>query len=228
MHSATLKNHWRYNWWKYALLAAACVMGVDLLFAMTAYKPPEEKKLEVYVCNGYMDTDRFQEVLWPLVEARCPGQEELTVMNINVADGDMYATMQLSTYIAAQQGDICLLPVSEFRKFAQEDAPAAFMNLSPYLDSGVIDARGIDCSAYTYPDETGEMGVYGIPADGLFGLLEFGYDPEGGVLCIMAYNGNEENAAAVASLLLERYAAEKPEGYDAFKREQEKSSEPLF
>lgn len=223
MHSATLKNHWRYSWWKYALLAAVCAMGVDMLFAMTAYRPPEDRKIELYVCNGYIDSVAFQEALWPQIVERCPDQEELTVMNIDLSGADMYATMQFSTYTAAQQGDICLLPESEFRKLTVDGAQYAYMDLSPYIDSGVISLRGIDCSPYVYRDEAGQEGVYGIPADGLFGLLDYQHDPEGGVLCVMAYNGNDENAAAVVDLLLERYLQEKPEGYDELKRENAKA-----
>jgi len=220
MHSATLKNHWRYSWWKYALLAAACVLGVDLLFAMTAYRPPEDRKIELYVCNGYIDTERFQADLWPLITERCPDQEELTVMNIDLSTEDMYATMQFSTYVAAQQGDICLLSASEFAKLAQDGAQYAYMDLKPYIESGVIPLGEIDCSAYTEADETGQEAVYGIPADTLFGMLDYAHDPEGDVLCVMAYNGNDETAAAVVGLLLERYTAEKPEGYDELKREE--------
>lgn len=218
MHSATLKNHWRYSWWKYALLAVISVMGVDMLFAMTAYRPPEERKIELYVCNGYINAAEFQEALWPQILQRCPDQEELTVINIDLSGGDMYATMQFSTYIAAQQGDVCLLTESEFRKLTADGAEYAFMDLTPYIESGAIDLRGIDCSGYVYTNEAGQEGVYGVPADSLFGLLDFAHDPAGDVLCIMAYNGNDDNAAAVLDLLLERYQAEKPEGYDEMKR----------
>lgn len=219
MHSATLKNHWRYSWWKYALLAVACVMGVDLLFAMTAYRPPEDKKIELYVCNGYIDAARLQEELWPRITQRLPDQEELTVMNIDLTSGDMYTPMQFSTYVGAQQGDICLLPESEFKKLAQDGAQYAYMNLTPYIESGVISLRGIDCSDYVYADEEGQEGIYGIPADNLFGLLNYAHDPAGDVLCVMAYNGNDENAAAVADLLFELYMTQKPEGYDQMRQQ---------
>lgn len=219
MHSATLKNHWRYNWWKYVLLAAVSVLGVDLLFAMTAYRPPEERKIELYVCNGYIDAPALQEALWPQITERCPDQEELLVMNIDLSTDDMYASMQFSTYIAAQQGDVCLLPQSEFRKLATDGAEYVFMDLTPYIESGAIDLRGIDCSDYTDVNEAGQEGVYGVPADSLFGLLDYRHDPEGDVLCITAFNGNDDTAAAVLDLLLERYQTEKPEGYDELKQE---------
>ena len=42
-----LKNHFAYNWWKYALSAAVSAMLVSIVFAVTAYRPPAEKKVEL-------------------------------------------------------------------------------------------------------------------------------------------------------------------------------------
>ena len=81
-----LKNHFAYNWWKYALSAAVSAMLVSIVFAVTAYRPPAEKKVELYVLNGYIDTETFQRDFWPELQARKPEQEELTVLNIDLTD----------------------------------------------------------------------------------------------------------------------------------------------
>ena len=107
-----LKNHLTYSWWKYLVLVVACVMGVDMLFAMTAYRVPEDKKVEVYILNDYIQAQALEETLWPPFAEAYPDQEQLTVLNINLAGGDIYAAMQFSAYAAAQQGDVCLMPVS--------------------------------------------------------------------------------------------------------------------
>lgn len=205
-----VKNHLAYGWWKYLLALALCVMGVDLAFAMTAYRPPEEKKIELYILNDYLDAPRLQADLWPEIVSAHPEQEELTVLNINLTGGDMYASMQFSTYAAASQGDVCLLPRSEVKKLAAEGADNAFLELSPYIKSGVIDASGIDLSAGRMKSASGEWGVYGIPADGLYGLTDYGNNPADSLLCVMGYSGNEDVAASVINLLLSRYAGEKP------------------
>ena len=94
-----LKNHMTYSWWKYAVLAAVCILGVNLVFTMTAYRVPEEKKVEVFVLNGYTDSVAMQETLWPAFSALYPEQEELTVMNVNLSGNDTYGPMQFATYI---------------------------------------------------------------------------------------------------------------------------------
>lgn len=209
-----LKHHWSYNWWKYLLLVFLCVCVVDVAFTMTAYRPPEEKKIEVYILNDYCDTITMKQDIEPLFFAEHPDQEELVVQNINLNGGDMYAAMQFSTYTAAQQGDVCLMPRSEAEKLAADGADYAFMELTPYIESGVIDVTDIDLSAGMMTSSTGEEGIYLIPADSLYGLLDYGNDPAGSVLCIMDYNGNEETSAAMLNLLLRQYRTQMPEGYE--------------
>lgn len=209
-----LKNHWTYNWWKYMLLACVCVMGVNVLFTTTAYRPPEEKKIELYVCNGYVDQQVLDEQVSQTFFARFPDQEEMTVMNINLASQDMYVQMQFTTYLAAQQGDVLLLPESQVYQLAASGADNAFMELTPYIESGVINLDKYGVQGLTLIDTQGVKGIYAIPADTLYGLFELGNTPENSYLCLTGYSGNEDTAAAVIDMLFEMYQADKPQDYD--------------
>lgn len=215
-----LRNHFAYSWWKYLLMLVLGCFGVDLLFAMTAYRPPEEKKIELYLCSGYADAVAIEADFWSELQARCPDQEEMTVMNINLSSGDIYAQMQFSTYAAARQGDVCLLPRSEFKKLTQEGADDAFLELTPYIASGVIDTGDIDLSGGRAMSASGEEGLYGIPADTLYGLFDYSCDPENSILCITTYSGNNDTAAVMVDLLLQKLCTEKPEGYDEMRAAQ--------
>jgi len=215
-----LKNHMTYSWWKYLLLCAACVFCIDMLFVMTAYRAPEEKKVEVYILNDYVEASAVREDLSEVFFERCPDQEELTVLSINIGSDDMYARMQFTTYAAAQQGDVYMLPVKEFENLTQ-DGPEAFVDLKPYIESGVIDLQGIDVSRGTMRHADGSKGIYFIPADTLYGMLRYSNDPAGSVLCLTSFGGNDDNAARVLNLLLEQYHGEKPEGYDQMRKERQ-------
>lgn len=57
-----LKNHLAYSWWKYALAAAVSTMLVSIVFAVTEYRPPDDKKIEFYVLNSYADTETMQRI----------------------------------------------------------------------------------------------------------------------------------------------------------------------
>lgn len=200
-----IKNHWHYGWWKYVIFAALAVFGVDILFTTTAYRAPEEHKIELYMCNGYANATALQEDLWADLLAACPEQEEFLVANIDLVNGDMYTNMQFSTYIGAQQGDVCLLPLAQMKSLGQDGADGAFLELTPYVESGVIPVEGIDLSAGMMTNEKGEKGLYGIPAGSLTGLYEYSCDPAGGLLCAMAYGGNDDTAATLIGQMIARF-----------------------
>jgi len=218
-----LRNHLSYCWWKYLALAAACVFCVDILFTMTAYRPPEEKKVEIYVLNDYVEASAVQAELSSLFFERFPEQEELTVLSINIGSDDMYARMQFTTYAAAQQGDVYMMPVSEFRNLTAEEYDA-FVDLAPYMESGVIDAQDIDVSGYVVQNADGSQSIYAIPADTLYGLTQYSNDPAGSVLCLTSFGGNIDHAAQTLNLMIEQYHGEKPEGYDQMRKERQKSA----
>ena len=209
-----LKNHWTYNWWKYMLLVCICVLGVNVLFTTTAYRAPEHKKIELYVCNGYVDQKTLQQQVSEVFFERFPEQEEMTVLNINLTAQDMYVQMQFTTYLAAQQGDVLMLPESEVYKLSESGADNVFMELTPYIESGVIDLNKLGVQGLTLKDSAGAEGIYAIPADTLYGLFELGSTPEKSYLCLTGYSGNEDVAAAMIPMLFELYQSEKTQAYD--------------
>ena len=200
-----LKNHFAYNWWKYALSAAISAMLVSVVFAVTEYRPPAEKKVELYVLNSYIETETFQQDFWPELQARKPEQEALTVLNINLTDSsNIYAPMQFSTYVAAQQGDLFLISRDEMLKITYDGAQEALVELTDYLDSGVIDAAGLDLAQGTLDRGDDTTAVYAIPAGTLTGLSQYGNNPENSFLCIPLYTKNADTAAALIGLMVER------------------------
>lgn len=211
-----LKNHWAYSWWKYLLMAVCVVMGVNMLFTMTAYRSPENKKVEVYLCKGWADGEKAYADLWPMLLEIAPDQEEMFVQNIDVTSEDYYTVMQFTTYIAAQQGDILLMPKSEVKKYAADEPWAIFAELTPYMESGMLDAGDIDLSGAMFENASGEMAVFGIPADTLYGLIDYSIDPADSVLVVTAFSGNEENCVKLLDAMIKRYQTEKPENYDAW------------
>ena len=139
-----LKNHFAYSWWKYALAAMLSAMGVSLIFASTAYRPPADKQLTVYVLNDYTDAETMQADLWARIKEAHPEQEALFVQNIDLTDNsNIYALMQFSTYVAAQQGDVFLIPYDEMLKIVADGPEDALVDLTAYIESGVIDVSGL-------------------------------------------------------------------------------------
>lgn len=115
--------------------------------------------------------------------------------------------MQFSTYVAAQQGDLFLISRDEMRRITADGAQEALVELTGYLNSGVIDANGMDLKNGTLDRGDGTTAVYAIPADTLTGLSRYGNDPKNSLLCIPMYTKNADSAAALIGLMLEKLAA---------------------
>lgn len=207
-----LKNHFAYSWWKYALAAVLSVMGVSLVFAATRYEPPADRQLTVYVLNDYTDAETMQADLWTRIKEAHPEQEALFVQNIDLTDSsNIYAPMQFSTYVAAQQGDVFLIPYDEMLKIVADGPEDALVDLTAYIESGVIDVSGLDLSACTMKKLDGTTGIYAVPADQLYGLRTAYYnDAKGSVLCIPIYSQNQDTAAEAIRILMELGKGEKP------------------
>lgn len=222
---AKVKNHWHYSRWKYLLLVMISIMGVDMLFASTRYVSPANKTIIMYLCNGYADAATMEETLLPAFLEAAPDQETLSVVNIDLLEGDTYANMQFNTYIGAQEGDVLLLPKSVAESMLDEDgAEYTFVCLDAYLESGALDVPGVDVSEGMMRGSDGSMGVYAIPADTLYGLTEFLCDPAQSVLCLTSFTQNPENGVKMINLLFDLYQTEKPDWYGAAQEEQNTQS----
>ena len=93
------------------------------------------------------------------------------------------------------------------RRITADGAQEALVELTGYLDSGVIDADGMDLKNGTLDRGDGTTAVYAIPADTLTGLSRYGNDPKNSLLCIPIYTKNADSAAALIGLMLEKLAA---------------------
>lgn len=200
-----LKNHLAYSWWKYALAAAVSTMLVSIVFAVTEYRPPDDKKVEFYVLNSYADTETMQADFWPLLQARKPEQEKLTVININLTDSSKHLR-------ADAVFDVCRGAAGRFvfdfagrdAQITSDGAQESLVELTPYLENGVIDAEDIDLAKGTLDRGDGTTAVYAVPADTLTGLNAYGNDPRDSLLCIPMYSKNADSAAALIELMLEK------------------------
>ena len=192
-----IRTHISYNFWKYILVIAAAVFGWDLLYSMTAYKSPEDKRIDLYIQSPLVTEQRAEAFFQPIWEERVPDMEVVDAVMLTSSTQDYYGSMQLTVYIMAQEGDIYMLSSSDFKSFASQ---GVFLDLQPAIDEGKLHTEGLDLSAgyVALIDDnglpTGERQLFGIPAASLGGLAEgLGLDTRDMVLSVTAFSGNEEN-----------------------------------
>ena len=194
--SGKLKHHFAYNWWKYLLIAALAFGVVDLLYAVTAYRPPRDKTIGLYV-YGYIIEQPLTDYMENVRAAEMPDMEEMRPQMLIVDDN--YGPMQLMTYLAAGEGDLYLLPREQFLSHAESGALVPLETDSELL--AMFDAAGISLqSGWRRETETGETHLYGIPQDKLPGLGQYAYAQDG-FLCLIISGKNQENASRFLHIL---------------------------
>lgn len=216
---ARVRHHFSYGVWKYVLLAVLAIFGWDLIYNMTAYRPPNDKKLDVYIVTLGADVERMDTDLQEPLQAALPDQEAFAFMHIGLdADMDPNALMQFTTYIGARQGDLFLMSMDLFKQYGRDVEGGLFMPLDDAIASGALSIDGIDIKQASFTPLEGKPGVYGIPAKTLYGLTDYGINNEHMVWAIPAYSGNPENAVKLIAFLIEHFSTEKPDWYDEYQQ----------
>lgn len=186
-----LMDHLSYSWWKYALLISLAMLCWSVLYSVTRYRPPEDKKV---VMGAYaMGRDAvFNEYAEQVRQLHLPEMEEVTVELLPV--DDTQGAMVLSTRMVARECDIYLLPKSYFQNYAAE---GAFQPLEQCMPELVAYLESLDISlsrGWRTNAETREKHLYGIPCAALPGLTDFLLiDPAEYYLSVFFATGNDEN-----------------------------------
>ncbi|MCL2811801.1 MAG: hypothetical protein FWD25_07925 [Clostridia bacterium] len=212
-----MRHHFSYGVWKYVLLAVLAIFGWDLIYSMTAYRPPADKKLDIYIVSPGADVNRMREDLLEPLQAVFPDQEAFSFLYVALDDDrEPNAVMQFTTYIGAMQGDVFLLSMGLYRQYGSALEDGLFLQLDEAIASGQLSIEGMDIESVRFEDGDG---IYGIPAKTLYGLTDYMINNEHMVLAIPAYSGNAENAIQLISFLVERFSTEKPGWYDEYQQE---------
>ena len=194
--SARLKEHFRYNWWKYLLIVAIGIGLVDLLYSVTTYRPPRDKTLGLYV-YGYVDDAMLRPYLENIRETELSDMEEIT--SLQMLDDSTYGPMQLMAYLSAGDGDLYLLSRETFLGYASNGILVP-LEEDPEL-MALFDSAGISLqSGWRRDTETGETHLYGIPQSKLPSLGLYAYAQDG-YLCMPATAKNQENASKLLRIL---------------------------
>lgn len=193
-----LRTHFAYNSWKYLTVVLASIFGWNLIYTMTAYRSPEHLRVDLYIQSATADNETVDAFLKPVWDECIPDMETVSAVLLTTSTSeDAYATMQLSVYIMAGEGDIYILSTEDFKNYASQ---GAFIDLTTYVENGMLNLDGIDVSAgyvATVDDEgvpTGEKQFFGIPAYTLDGFKSgMNVNNNDLVIGVTAFSNNEEN-----------------------------------
>ena len=186
-----IQHHLTYSSWKYILLIVAAVFGWNIIYSMTQYQPPEEKKIVMGIFS-YGDEVNILPYTERIRAELMPDMEEISAQYI--MPDEAYGDMILSARIAARECDIYVLPRTQFQNYA---AQGGFMPLDEVLPDLIADleAAGVSLSrGLRTNDELGEKHQYGIPLADLPGVMSMLMcDTRDMYICAFFDTGNDEN-----------------------------------
>ena len=208
-----VKDHFTYNAWKYLLAVVLSVFGWNMFYLQTEYRPPADKRLDIYLQGAGMSNEQVNAFFEPIWKKYVPAMEAVEHVIVLPSSQENYMTdVQLTTYLAAGQGDIYMLSSKDFKKYASQ---GAFLALEELVSAGDIKLEGIDLRPghVTYRDiervdgqdviKT-ESHLYGIPAKQLSGLkAALPLDTDDLYLSITHVSKNKDNAIAFLSGLIQ-------------------------
>ena len=121
-----------------------------------------------------------------------------------------YDQQRYMVTLAANEGDIFVVTRELMLGLIDQDLA---VDLTPYIESGVIDPGERDLSRVTFPETvdpgepaTGKECVYGLQADTLAGLWnEFEFYYKDKYLVLMSYSANQDTSAAVMQWMIDTF-----------------------
>ena len=218
INKETVRNHLTYSTWKYVLMAACALFGWSLIYTTTAYRSPQNKRVDVYIQSSTASSEMVDAFLAPIWKETVPEMETVSGVVLTLVD-DYTTSMQLMAYMAAGEGDIYFLTEQYYKSLSGQ---GALVELEDLVADGTIQVDDIDLSKgyLTVVDEYDENDkpvktsrhLYGIPLDSFYGFMSgMQLDNRGLYAAIIVNNGNEENVIPFFNALLQAGRGEKEE-----------------
>ncbi len=210
VNQETIKHHITYSSWKYILMAVLVVMGWSLIYTTTAYRSPQNKRIDVYIQSNIGSQEVIDAFLEPVWKNAVPEME--TVSSVILSTMDEYTTtMQMMAYMAAGEADIYFLNEQYFKSYAGQ---GGFLPLEDLVADGQLNVSDIDLTkgyvAYVEEYDENDLPVktsqhlYGIPLESFYGFMNgMQIDNRDMYAVITVNNQNDDNVIPFFNALLE-------------------------
>lgn len=205
-----IRNHLYYDWWKYIVGIAAVLVIWNFAYTLIT-RVPEEKLMEVYLVNDYIEDPNKLDQLGNQALKYFPELQQITFDDIPLAisantmpkdEGDLAWQQKLTVVIGAQQGDLFVFSKESFDAFAKQ---GLFIDLDKYIADGTLkidSSKAYKASVSIEGQPSSGSKVYGISVDGNALLESVGYNTKDKVLGIPAYSKKIPLALRMVNWLL--------------------------
>jgi len=237
-----LSVHFHYSKLIYVVVIIVAAMVGNLAYTMTAYHAPNERRIDIELIGGYADPSgegAAQAVDALLAAGRTWERARDAELGVDTAAADYeaplqelqflslqydpessseenyYASQKYMVTLAAQEGDIYVLPRTLMVELAEQNT---LVPLDDYIAGGIIDPGDRKLGRVTFDERdddgnaTGGQHIYALQADTLTGMREaLNYEPEGKYLAIVQFSRNQDTAAVVLQEMLNLFEPDEAE-----------------
>ncbi len=229
-----LINHFQYGKMIYIAIIIVAVMLADVMFTMTAYRAPGERKVDIYLVSHNSDVSNaapYEQIALEAGQAFERARDEAAGINVQsksyapaleqvsfysmiydlYSENAAYDQERFLMTVATHEGDIFIVS-RDLMNYMVEEGLAA--DLTGYIESGVIDPGDRNLLKVTYPEfveknqpATGRQCIYALQADtmsGLWDVFDFNYSLDM-YMVLMSYSDNPDTSAVVMQSLIEQF-----------------------
>lgn len=228
-----LKNHLQYTRAIYIAVIIVSAMLADVLFTITEYRSPGDRSVDIELVGVFSDTENaqpFEQIALEAGQAFEIARDEAAGVDVTAEDYrpaleqvqfltmfyDMtsedayYDQQRYMVALAANEGDIFIVDRPMMNDLINQGLA---VDLTPYIESGMIDPGDRDLSRVTYPETveegepaTGKECIYALQTDPMSGLWNhLQYDFRDKYMVLMVYSDNVDTSAAVMQSLIEQF-----------------------
>ena len=206
---AGLREHLRRSAAIYLAVLAACMVLTNLLWTTTAPRVPDEKRVLIYLADGYTNASTLNDLAQTVLErARRddPTLEQVQFMDLMYTgqESDYTGSILLATRLSLGEADLFLASAPTMEALV---ADGACLPLDEMYKDGFMRESGLEpWYAEVTDEETGETTTFlaGFRLDGLEALDELGaIQSEGHYLAVISNGTNIETSARAAEILAE-------------------------
>lgn len=227
-------NHFQYGKMIYIAIIIVAVMLADIVFTVTAYRAPGERKVDIYLVSHNSDVSNaapYEQIALEAGQAFEKARDEAAGIDVEnkayetaleevnfysliydlYSENAAYDQERFMMTVATHEGDIFIVS-RDLMNYMVEEGLAA--DLTGYIESGVIDPGDRNLLKVTYPEfveknqpATGKNCIYALQADTMNGLWEafdFNYSLDM-YMVLMSYSDNPDTSAAVMQSLIEQF-----------------------
>lgn len=208
------KDHFYYSKWLYVLFIIISLTTFSLVFTVTRPVVPKEFKVDISIIGVTLQDSEMNAWEEEILDSLSQDQQEVNIYAMGFSSGgegsaDYSAYEILAARMAANEGDVLIISKEIYLNIAQQGVLLELDDIvSKYDFPEELDLEEYSILIEDEDYSDGKSHTYGLPVDGVLGLVDLGVDPTDKVMVVMVYTKNSDNAIKAVDYIMNKTESE--------------------